>query len=162
MCWYCTSCKTTKSIGVNRFFKLTLQQRFLVCWARDYPVCAAATGAELTEATSYQVYQWLREVCSTTLLQTLFVLRGPGVIVQIDESQFHHKPKVLINILKKAASIIIIILLQHQCILARTSPRCMSFRNSGHITYTCCRFHAVGANERCSNFTSDWGSYSAH
>ena len=52
------------------------------------------TAAEVTEVTSCQVYEWLREVCSTTLLQTSIILGGPGVIVEIDESHFRHKPKV--------------------------------------------------------------------
>ena len=65
-----------------------------VWWAKQYLVSAAATEAEVTEATACQVYEWLREVCSTTLLQTPIILGGPGIIVQIDESQFRHKPKV--------------------------------------------------------------------
>ena len=40
------------------------------------------------------VYRWLREVCSTKLLQSPIVLGGPGVIVQIDESLFRHEVKV--------------------------------------------------------------------
>lgn len=99
VCWFCPTCKTTKSIRVNSFFsksKLSLWQWFLlmVWWAREYPVCAAATEAEITEATSCQVYQWLWEVCSTTLLQTPIILGGAGITVQVDESQFRHKPKV--------------------------------------------------------------------
>ena len=99
VCWWCRTCKTTKSIRCNSFFaksKLTLQKWFIIMvwWAKQYPVCEAALEAEVTENTSIQVYQWLREVCSTTLLQTRIVLGGPGVIVQVDESQFRHKPKV--------------------------------------------------------------------
>lgn len=46
------------------------------------------------------VYQWLREVCTTTLLQQPIKLGGQGVVVQIDELMFKHQPKVyqLINI----------------------------------------------------------------
>ena len=41
------------------------------------------------------VYQWLREVCTTRLIQDPpIVLGGPGKVVQIDESLFRHKPKV--------------------------------------------------------------------
>ena len=99
VCWWCTSCKTTRSIRTNSFFaksKLTLQQWFLliVWWARQYPVGVASAEAEVTETTACQVYEWLREVCSTTLLQTPIILGGPGVIVQVDKSQFRHKPKV--------------------------------------------------------------------
>uniref|UniRef100_A0A1X7UFG7 ISXO2-like transposase domain-containing protein n=1 Tax=Amphimedon queenslandica TaxID=400682 RepID=A0A1X7UFG7_AMPQE len=33
------------------------------------------------------------EVCSTELLQMPIILSGPGIVVQIDESQFKHKRK---------------------------------------------------------------------
>ena len=41
------------------------------------------------------IYQWLCEVCTTKLLQTPIVLGGAGEVVQIDESLFRHKPKVI-------------------------------------------------------------------
>ena len=80
--WWCRTCKTTKSIRKGSFFsksKLTLQK-----WL-----------AGIGEDTACNIYQWLREVCSTKLLQLPITLGGPGVIVQIDESQFKHKPKVI-------------------------------------------------------------------
>ena len=40
------------------------------------------------------VYQWLREVCSTKPLANPIKLGGPGAVVQADESLFNHKPKV--------------------------------------------------------------------
>ena len=40
------------------------------------------------------VYQWLREVCISKLLQMTIKLGGTGKVVQIDESLFRHKPKV--------------------------------------------------------------------
>ena len=49
---------------------------------------------EITEGTACDIYQWLREVCSTNLLGTQIVLGGPGIVVEIDESLFKHKPKV--------------------------------------------------------------------
>ena len=49
---------------------------------------------EVDEGSAIDVYRWLREVCSTKLLQTPMVLGGPGVVVEINESHFHHKPKV--------------------------------------------------------------------
>ena len=99
ICWYCTTCKTTKSIRYNSFFsksKLTLQQWFIAIlwWSREYPVTEMAMEAEIRQATACDIYQWLREVCSTNLLATPIQLGGPGVIVQIDESLFRHKPKV--------------------------------------------------------------------
>ena len=49
---------------------------------------------EISRPAAIDAYQWLREVCSTTLLQTPIMLGGAGCIVQIDESLFQHKPKV--------------------------------------------------------------------
>ena len=48
----------------------------------------AAREADTSENTACQVYQWLREVCSTKLLQLPIILGGPGIIVQVDELQF--------------------------------------------------------------------------
>ena len=78
----CPSCKTTKSLRDSSFFsksKLTLQKWLVLIywWVRQYPVTDAA-----------------QEVCSTKLIATTIKLEGPGKIVQIDESLFHHKPKV--------------------------------------------------------------------
>ena len=56
----------------------------------------AMEQAEVDTRTAVDVYQWLREVCTTKLLQTPIILGGPGIIVQIDESLFCHKPKVRI------------------------------------------------------------------
>ena len=69
-------------------------------WSREYPVTEAAKVAEVDANTAVDVYRWLREVCSTKLLQTpIIVLGGPGIVVQIDESQFRHKPKVTLTLL---------------------------------------------------------------
>lgn len=65
-------------------------------WAREYPVTDAAEEAEISLRVAIDIYQWLREVCSTKLLQSPMILGGPGVVVQIDESLFRHKPKVTI------------------------------------------------------------------
>ena len=46
--------------------------------------------------TAVDVYQWLREVCSARLINDEPVmLEGPVAIVQMDESLFKHKPKVV-------------------------------------------------------------------
>jgi len=68
----------------------------LLRWAREFLVTDFADEAEISEHTACDIYQWLREVCSTQLLQSPVVLGGTGVVVQIDESQFRHKPKVQI------------------------------------------------------------------
>ena len=78
--------------------------------SREYPVTDAAKIAEVDVNTAVDVYRWLREVCSTKLLQTPIVLGGPGIVVQINESQFRHKPKVThysitaLNVVKLSAS----------------------------------------------------------
>lgn len=65
-------------------------------WAREYPVSDAAEEAEVQEKTAIDIYQWLRQVCSTRLITDgPVVLGGPGVVVEIDESLFRHKPKVV-------------------------------------------------------------------
>ena len=43
---------------------------------------------------SIDVYQYLRDVCSSKLLTAPIVLGGPGKVVQIDESLFVHTQKV--------------------------------------------------------------------
>ena len=97
--WRCTQCKPCTSIREGSFFaKSCIQlQKWLMMiwfWARDYPVTDAASDAEVSHMTGCNIYQWLREVCSTSLLGTNIVLGGPGAVVQIDESLFQHKPKV--------------------------------------------------------------------
>ena len=52
----------------------------------QFPVTTAPLDADINKSTAIDVYQWFREVCSTTLLNTPIVLGGNGVIVEIDES----------------------------------------------------------------------------
>ena len=92
VCWYCTTCKTTRSIRTSSFFsksKLPLEKWLLAIlwWSRQYPVTQMALEAEITESVAIDIYNWLREVCSTKLLQNPIILGGPGVIVQADESR---------------------------------------------------------------------------
>lgn len=44
----------------------------------------------------WKVYQWLCEVCSYRLVKVdpPIKLGGQGVVVDINESLYHHKPKV--------------------------------------------------------------------
>ena len=58
------------------------------------PVTTACKEAEVASETSIDVYQWLREVCSTKLIANPIKLGGPGTVIQADESLFNHKPKV--------------------------------------------------------------------
>ena len=57
----------------------------------------AVLESHLSEKTCIDMYQWLREVCSQKLIQTQITLGGPGIVVQIDESLFRHKPKVCLK-----------------------------------------------------------------
>ena len=100
--WRCSSCKTTKSIRADSFFsksKMSLPQWLILIywWVKEYPVIKAAEEAGVCEASAIDVYQWLREVCSTKLMQQQIRLGGPGSVVQIDESLFKHKPKVMLQ-----------------------------------------------------------------
>ena len=96
--WKCRRCNKRISLRDGSFFsksKLSLQKWAILMywWARQYAVTDAAEEAEVTETTACQIYQWLREVCSTKLINTPIVLGGSNVTVQIDESLFRHKPK---------------------------------------------------------------------
>ena len=100
--WRCpdTTCRKYLTIRENSFFeksRLTLKNWLVLMywWARQYPVSDACEEAQVTAKTAVDVYQWSREVCVTTLLQTPIMLGGPSRVVQIDE--FTHKP---VNIAK--------------------------------------------------------------
>ena len=68
---------------------------FTSFWVHQYPITDAMQEAEVDRLTAIDVYQWLREICSSSLIyRPQIVLGGPGVVVQIDESVFCHKPKV--------------------------------------------------------------------
>ena len=95
----CPACHKCTSIRDSSFFSKSRMplKKWLVLiywWSRNYPVTDAASEAEVSEASACAVYKWLREVCTTRLLQSPIRLGGPGTVVQIDESLFRHKPKV--------------------------------------------------------------------
>ena len=71
-------------------FRFPLQKWLLLMylWVREYPIKDAQEEAEVAHDTAVCIYRWLREVCSTKLLQTPILLGGPGVVIQIDESLF--------------------------------------------------------------------------
>ena len=64
-------------------------------WAREYPVTKANGEAEIGCPAAVDIYQWLCEVCSTKLIQSLVILGEPGEFVQVDELLFRHKPKII-------------------------------------------------------------------
>ena len=101
--WWCPQCKGRKTIRTGSFFeksKLPLKKWLLIIhfWSRQLPVTDAELQLEISRSTAIDIYQWLREVCSTKLLSTPIVLGGPGKVVQIDESLFNHKPKVKLSV----------------------------------------------------------------
>ena len=105
--WKCPQCKSRKSIRDGSFFfKVTSH---FAAVAED-PISKACEHCDETSlATGINVYQWLREICSTQLIQdgnSQLGGHGPGVVVEIDESCFRHKPKVTV-ILRKNSLIII-------------------------------------------------------
>ena len=95
-----TMCQTgLAGIAHNVIHKscLALQKSVILLYicVRQYPVTDACEEAEVGQHTAIDIYQWLREVCSTALVNgPPIILGGQQTIVQIDESLFHHKPKV--------------------------------------------------------------------
>jgi len=63
--------------------RMSLQKWLLIIylWTRDYPVTDAAQEVEITKTSAIDVFQWLREVCRTKLLQNQIVLGGLGTVV---------------------------------------------------------------------------------
>ena len=106
--WYCPQCYTHKSIRDGSFFfnsRLSLQKLLLISNVFVGMVTDAMEEAVVDKRTAIDIYQWLRELCTTKLLSSPIILGGPGVVVQIDESLFRYKPKVneitdLVHILK--------------------------------------------------------------
>ena len=83
----------------NRSFLLRSAWLLIIhFWSRQLPVTDAELQLEISRSTAIDIYQWLREVCSTKLLATPIVLGGPGTVVEIDESLFNHKPKVKLSV----------------------------------------------------------------
>ena len=66
----------------------------IYCWVRQYPVTKACEESRASRKATIDIFQWLREVCSTRLMQQPIKLGGQAKVVQIDESLFKHKPKV--------------------------------------------------------------------
>ena len=99
--WRCpvSSCKKSVGIRTGSFFektRISLQKWLILIywWVREYSVTDAMEEASVSKTTAIDVYQWLREICSSKLLTMTIKLGGPGKLVQIDESLFRHKPKV--------------------------------------------------------------------
>ena len=117
--WNCPQCKSRKSIRDGSFFSkshLTLQQWLMLIffWLDEEPISKACEHCETSLATGMNVYQWLRKVCSTRLIQDGNPqLGGPGFVVENDESCFCHKPKVIVILAKNSLIMIYFYCLKH-------------------------------------------------
>ena len=65
--------RVERSIRTGSFFersKLTLQKCLLIVreWAKESPVTDATDEAEIDIRSAADIYQWLREICTTKLL----------------------------------------------------------------------------------------------
>ena len=108
VCWYCPSCKTIKSIRTASFFsksKLTLQKWMIAMlwWSREYPVTDMAMEADI-KWTQHVTFIFFVDGCERFALLSYckcqITLGGSGIVVQVDESLFKHKPKVSTTYLK--------------------------------------------------------------
>ena len=97
--------------------------------------------------TAIDVYQWLREVCSTRLINDGPVrLGGPGVIVQIDESLFRHKQKVPVPVYYYVLPTIVTLTVS----LWKTSPTGgVGVWVGGYVTSSCQGVYASGGHKGC-------------
>ena len=102
--------------------------------------------AEEAEVDRRTAYQWLREICSFSLMRApQIVLGGPGVIVHIDESLFCHKLKVHMSIENN---------------WGRPTTRDLGVWNGKHINLSIFRVHGGGTAARRS-YTSTY-HYAPH
>jgi hypothetical protein len=90
--WRCANqrCPTRRTIRAGSFFErslITLDKWLYVTylWSQGTKVNSVERQVQIGEKTVIQMFQYLRDVCSTKLLSTPVELGGPGVIVQIDE-----------------------------------------------------------------------------
>ena len=137
--------------------RLTLQQWvfILYLWARQYPVTDVAEEIGVEEHTAIDIYQWLREVCSSKLLQSPIVLGGPGVVDHMDESLFRHKPKVTIHgitVMRYHSMLSIVPWREgHQ-------KRDLGVWHRRHQPATSTWLHAGGSKTGCTNIATDYSS----
>ena len=62
-------------------------------WSKGSRICDYANELNLSANSLGQHFIHLREVCSMQILSMDLRMGGPGVVIEIDESQFRHKPK---------------------------------------------------------------------
>ena len=95
--WNCPhrNCTSSKSVRDSSWFnnmRIPIQKTLIYVWSIHSPVCNARKITGVTEKCIIQIYQYLRDIASWKLMQSDMKLGGPGIIIQIDESLFRHKP----------------------------------------------------------------------
>ena len=107
------------------------------------PVTQAAKQAKISEKRCIDIYQYMRDVCSTKLLSAPIILGGPGTVVQIDESLFVHNRKVGTNHFT----------FPYTCYphaewsWPLTGTRTVGIWDGGHIFKACHRVHGIGPRQ---------------
>ena len=62
-------------------------------WSQDAPVKMTTENTGLSKMTVIQWFSNHRNICSQYLVNNPIQMGGPGIILEIDESLFRHKPK---------------------------------------------------------------------
>ena len=99
----CTNgnCRTWLTIRHGSFFeksKLDLQKwlHIFYMWSIDASQKQIIETVGVSQKSIIDCCSFLWDICSWKLLKDPIILGGPGCTVQIDESLFKHKPKVLL------------------------------------------------------------------
>ena len=142
--WQCPNCNCMKSIRNESFFsksRLPLQTwlQLIHHWSMDMPVTQATKQAKISEKRCIDIYQFMRDVCSTKLLAAPIILGGTGKVVQIDESLFVHTRKVATNHVTFHSYS----LLSPEWSWPSTSTGTVSIWDGRHILKACCRVHGI-------------------
>ena len=119
----------------------------------EYSVSATAEEAKVGRDTAVNVYQWLREICTTKLLSTSLQLGGPGKVVQIDENLFRHKPKVNVNKIN-----VVIAIINNNITGSSRTPTTFSsvgLWNGRHFRDLSFGLYTDRTSERCCNFSTN-------
>lgn len=94
----CAKYKQTTSIRKDSFFfrsRLSLQKwiEAIFYWCEDISVTQAVNFLNLSRVTVVDIFNFFREICTKYFDKNPIRLGGAGLVVQIDESCFSHKPK---------------------------------------------------------------------
>ena len=101
--WYCVNARcgnrhNIKSVRASSFFEksripLAKHLHMLYLWSQDAPVKMTTENTGLSKMTVIQWFSNHRNICSQYFANNPIQMGGPGIILEIDESLFRHKPK---------------------------------------------------------------------